>query len=237
MMDMDAFFQVHKGLEREGPGTAADVHWVLSQIPAPSRVLDAGCGPGADLVTFAEALPGAEILGLDIHFADEAAARVDAFGDRVQAGAGDMANPPGQFDLIWCVGALYFLGVTEGLTGWRSALASGGHVAFSEPVLLDATDKAAMAFWEDYPALTDADGIVSRIQAAGYAPLSHRLITGAPWAIYYQSMQARLDMLRASDLTPALELVVAEHQREIDLWREGQSAIAYMLYLCAPLEP
>ncbi len=58
----------------------------------------------------------------------------------------------GPFDLIWSAGALYFLGVTDGLTGWRAALAPGGAVAFSEPCFFtDTPSDAARAFWDGYP--------------------------------------------------------------------------------------
>jgi trans-aconitate methyltransferase len=233
-MDIEAFFTVHKGLDREGPGEPADVQWALSQIAPPRRVLDAGCGPGADLEVLAEALPKADLIGMDRYFATEAAGRTARFGARVQVSDGDMAAPPGRFDLIWCAGALYFLGVTEGLTGWRAALNPGAHVAFSEPVLLDPSNDAARAFWAEYPAITDEDGIKARIAAAGYRMVSRKLIIGAPWQRYYDPMQFRLEHLRQQDPSPALQAVIDDNQREIDLWQEGRDAIAYLLCLVTP---
>jgi|GEM_PF-4683729 len=52
-----AFFTVHRDLDREGPGEAADVHWALdvAGTPEDARILDAACGPGADMVTLAKA--------------------------------------------------------------------------------------------------------------------------------------------------------------------------------------
>ena len=47
-----AFFTVHCDLPREGPGEAADVLWALGHLNAggPLDVMDAACGPGADLI-------------------------------------------------------------------------------------------------------------------------------------------------------------------------------------------
>lgn len=61
--ERDAFFTVHRDLPREGPGEAADVRWALDQLglSGPIDVLDAACGPGADLVELADALPQARI--------------------------------------------------------------------------------------------------------------------------------------------------------------------------------
>lgn len=231
-----AFFMVHRDLNREGPGLPEDVHWVLNKIPAPNRVLDAASGPGADTETFALALPNATIAAVDWqqHFAEAARARTSAFGARVSCAAGDMFAVDGPFDLIWCAGAAYFAGVTESLTHFRAQLAPGGHVAFSEP-LAPASDApaAAHAFWDDYPALTDFAGIKQRIEAAGYTCLATRPVVGAAWAAYYTPMQARIDALRptaGADLLEALN----EAQAEIDGWRAAQDHIVYLLCLVRP---
>lgn len=234
-MDWDLFFELHKGLDREGPGEAADVHWVLSQVRTPARVLDAGCGPGADMLTFAKALPEAEILGMDKNFAAEASARIAEFAPRAVACDGDMANPPGAFDLIWCAGALYFLGVTEGLAGWRKALTPKGYIAFSEPVLLDDPSDGVAEFWAEYPAITDLAGIERRIIAAGFEPCAHRLIQGEPWANYYDPLQARINALRRTKPSTAMIEVLDINQREIDLWRANATEVAYALFLVRPL--
>lgn len=235
----EAFFTVHRDLPREGPGTPADVLWALdlAAISGDVRVLDAACGPGADLVSLAEALPRAQIEGIDQvpHFIAAAAARVAHFGARVQARLGDIGELSGTYDLIWCAGALYFLGVTEGLRTWRAALTPGGQVAFSEPVLLSTPpDATVAAFWHDYPAITDLAGIEARVRAAGYRVLGHRIIVGAPWQAYYDPMQARLDHLRAGAPDAALADAISAHQTEVDQWCTARKDIAYALLVVAP---
>lgn len=237
---IDAFLTVHRDLHREGPGEPADVHWALEKLglSGPLDVLDAACGPGADLLTLAEALPEAHITGVEktAHFATEASARIAAYTPRVQAVEGDMSTPEGTYDLIWCAGALYFLGVTEGLQGWRSVLNPGGAVVFSEPVLLGTPPSdGARAFWEEYPQITDLDGIIERVTAAGYAVQDHRMIVGKPWADYYGPLQARIDMLREQNPHAALTEALDEHQREIDMWHAAQDQIAYALLIVKPV--
>lgn len=237
MMDWAAFFTVHQGLPRQGPGLPEDVEWAVARagLRGAVRVCDAGCGPGADVATLATCLPQAQVLGIEKHagFVDEAAVHLAKFGDRVRVQEGDMAALEGPFDLIWCAGALYFLGVTAGLQAWRAALAPGGIVAFSEPVLLDDPDRAA-AFWADYPAITDLDGIAARVRAAGFDVIDHRLILGAPWQAYYDPMQVRLDHLAARDPSPALAQVIADCRTEIANWRAAPDQVAYCLLLVAP---
>lgn len=232
----EAFFAVHCDLDREGPGEPADVHWALAQVGRPARVLDAACGPGADTVTLAECLPDAEIRAVDMQasFVEQARKRTQAYGARVSCAADDMFAQSGPFDFIWCAGAIYFAGVTQGLSDFAKQLAPGGHVVFSEPVAprQDAPE-AARAIWADYPALTDQTGVEAHIQAAGFQVLATRRIVGAPWAAYYTPMQARIDHLRTDakgDLLEALD----EAQHEIDLWRAAKDDVVYMLFVTQP---
>ena len=234
----DAFLQAREGLPRQGPGTQEDVRWVLDRIGLTGAVdvFDAGCGPGDDTVALAEALPEANIRAVDTAepFVRQAQDRLKPYGDRAKAEVGSMAEPGGPYDLIWCAGALYFLGVAEGLRLWRDALRPGGHVAFSEPVALAPFSPAAAAFWEEYPGITDLAGIEERATAGGYRVLDHRMIVGAPWARYYDPMQARNDHLRATATDPLLLAAVAENQTEIDRWRAARDEIAYALLIVAP---
>ena len=235
----DAFFQIHRDLHREGPGEPADVGWAVQQLAlsGPVKVLDAACGPGADTATLAELLPDARIEGVETvpHFVDEACARLARFAPRVTVRQGDMRVVQGPLDLIWCAGALYFLGVTEGLRGWRDVLAPGGAIVFSEPVWLDTPPSdAAMAFWEEYPQITDLDGIIARVTDAGYQVQDHRMIVGEPWQAYYRPIQDRIDRLRAAAPDAALKAALDQEQLEIDRWRAAPDDIAYALLIVTP---
>lgn len=236
--EVAAFFTVYRDLDREGPGEGADVLWALDQLGLSGAVdvLDAGCGSGADLATLAGALPKATITGIEKtpHFVTEAQVRLADFAPRVTVIEGDMACPGGPFDLIWCAGALYFLGVTEGLQGWRTALKPGGAVVFSEPVLLGEPTQETTTFWGDYPQITKLDGIISRVKAAGFTAHAHRIIIGAPWAAYYTSMQARIDALRAQNPDALLTAALDDSQLEIDRWRGAPDQIAYALLIVTP---
>jgi len=239
MTEMEALAILHAEMPRQGPGTAADVLWAVESLGLQGavRIVDAGCGPGADLETLAHALPEARITGIDMfpHLAEEARHRVRAF-DNVTVKTGDMARLEGPIDLIWCVGALYFLGVTEGLRGWRPALAEGGTVAFSEPVMPDGPRDVAEQFWADYPAITDWAGLEARIRDAGYDVLATRDIVGEGWAEYQEAQAARIAMLTTdADPVPQLQTVLAAAAREVALWRRAPEQIRYVLVLARPV--
>lgn len=234
----DPFFTLHHGLDREGPGEAADVLWALevAGVTGAARVLDAGCGPGADSETLAEALSEARIEAVDAWpgFAEAAAARLARFGERVTVREGDMLAVRGPYELVWCAGAIYFAGVTEGLRAWRDTLAPSGVVAFSEPVLEAGASGGARAFWDGYPAVTDRAGVAGHVEAAGFEVIDMRPVIGAPWEAYYGPLEARVAELRPG-ADEALAAVLDEAAREIALWRAHREEIAYGLFVVRPV--
>lgn len=233
----EAFLTLYTDLAREGPGAPADLGWALSVAATPqlARICDAGCGSGADTVTLAKERPKAQIDAVDkiAQFVAAAQKRVAAFGARVRVRQGDMASIEGPYDLIWCAGALYFLGVTEGLVKWRDALAPDGAIAFSEPCLLPRPSSAARAFWAEYPQITDVTGIRARVAAAGYRVLGEQMQVGDAWEAYYIPMARRIEKLRPH-AQGALAEALDEAESEIARWKAAPSEIAYALLVVAP---
>ncbi len=233
----DAFFLLHQGLDREGPGEPADVAWVADvlDLPRDARICDAGCGPGADVEALLAAAPEGHVTAVDSHkpFIDELWMRIGP-DDRVTAYAGNMAKLKGPFDLIWSAGALYFLGVEKGLNAWRPCLSKTGAVAFSEPCFFTATpSEASRAFWEDYAQTSDAAGIDARVQAAGYETIATRRLSDAAWQAYYGPLEDRIAQLRpAAD--DAMRAVLEAAQTEIDTWRKVKDETGYLLSVVRP---
>lgn len=233
----DAFFTLYQGLAREGPGEAADVAWVaeLLNLAPSARICDAGCGSGGDVPALLAAAPEGHVTAMDSHapFIEELKQRIGPEA-RVTARAGDMAELSGPFDLIWSAGAIYFLGVTEGLRHWRRALADDGAVAFTEPCwFVEAPSEAARAFWAEYPGITDAAGIDAKVREAGFRTLATRRVSDAAWEAYFGPLEARINMLRAgadSELTEVLNAT----QDEIDGWRAVKAETGYLLSVVRP---
>ncbi|NNK17165.1 MAG: class I SAM-dependent methyltransferase, partial [Sulfitobacter sp.] len=110
---MEAFFKLHRDLPREGPGEPADIHWATTVAATPdnAQMADVGCGPGADIGSLLEAAPKGHVTALDKvgHFVT--AARQRYIDDpRVTVLQADMARIMNRYDMIWCAGAVYFLG-------------------------------------------------------------------------------------------------------------------------------
>lgn len=226
----EAFFTVHSGLPREGPGTPEDVAWAvrLARVPRGARMLDAGCGPGGDIAALLAEVPGSRILAVDTHppFVDAVRSRFPS--GRVTALAGDMAGVEGPFDFIWCAGAIYFLGLDEGLAVFQEKLAPGGAIAFSEPCLFKETPtEAARGFWEGYP-VRDRCAILAAVDGAGFDPLGDRRVTDAGWEAYHEPLLKRIAALRpgaSGALAEALDL----NEAEAHAWRAVRRDTGYLL--------
>lgn len=234
---MDAFFELHRGLPREGPGEDADVVWAaqVAQLPPDARICDAACGPGADISALRRAAPKGHVTAMDkvAQFIDQARLRHGS-DQNVTLSVSDMSEITGPFDMIWCAGALYFLGVTEGLKLWRDALAPGGVVAFSEVCWFgeDRPD-AAVQQWAEYPAMTDIQGVGDRVLAAGYVTLATRRISDRAWEDYYGPLDARIAALRPG-AAGAMVQVLDEAEAEAACWRAHRDSFGYLLSLVRP---
>ncbi len=235
---MSAFFTLHADLPREGPGDAESLAWAvgLAGVAGDARILDGGCGPGADIAGLLGAAPGGQVVAVDSHppFVERVEA---AWGrePRVTARCGDMAEVEGPFDFIWIAGALYFLGVEDGLRKMRGKLAPGGALAFSELVwLTDTLDPGLRSYMEaEYADVAGMDLLQQRIGAAGYEILGQQVIGDAAWEAYYTPMEARIAKLRPG-ADAALTKVLDEAREEIDLWRAHRRSFGYALSVVRP---
>jgi SAM-dependent methyltransferase len=235
---MEAFFKLHRDLPREGPGEAADVAWAAGVVglKPDASIADVACGPGGDVAALLDAAPLGHVTALDktAHFA-QAARRQWREDGRVTVLKADMAVIANQYDLIWCAGAVYFLGVEKALRAWRKALLPGGAIAFSEACWF--TDKRAdraRALWaKEYPTMPDETQLADQIEAAGYKVLGQRRLKDAAWEAYFGPLEARIDVLRGG-ADEALTAVLNEAAEEIACWRAHRDAFGYVVSVVVP---
>ena len=228
---------LHSELPREGPGEPADVVWAaeIAGLPSDARILDTACGPGGDIPALRSVAPAGRIDAVDVHapFVD-VVKRTYAHDPNLTAWTGDMLDAAGPYDLIWCAGAVYFVGVEAALEAWRPALAPGGAVAFSEPVLLsDTPSPAVQDFWQGESDPCDTAGIAAQVRSAHYRTLGTRVLSPTAWEAYYQPMEARIATLRpgASD---ALSATLDEAALEIANYRRAAGETSYLLTVAVP---
>ena len=243
----ERFLALYGTLPRAAPGSNDATRAALGILPKGPRrtVLDLGCGPGAQTLSLVATLPDSIIVAVDVLPAMVAEtarrSRVAGAADRVVAAVADMAAPPvahGSQDLIWCEGAIYFLGVTAALRTWRPYLTGGGCVAFTEPVWLRCDPEEEIASWwsREYPAITDATGVRQAILDAGYRVIdSFVLPAEAWWNDYYSPMEARIPGFLAEYQRDEIALeIAAVAEEEISMFRRFSDAFSYAFFIVRP---
>ncbi|MGI5358502.1 bifunctional class I SAM-dependent methyltransferase/N-acetyltransferase [Streptomyces sp. CA-252508] len=254
----DAFFALHHGLPRQGPGSDATTRRLLSlatlagPLPERPRVLDLGCGPGRSALLLAGDT-GAEVTAVDLHepFLAELRRAADArgLGDAVRTVAADMGGlpfPDGSFDLVWAESSAYAIGFDRALRSWRRLLAphapgSGGAFAGGTLVLTecewttDSPSREARAFWDRHYALRTTAANTAAAVAAGYHVIGTHRQPESDWDEYYGPLGARADA--ADPAAPGMAEALAATRAEIAVRREHGSEYGYTGYVLRPADP
>jgi len=241
---LDVFFEIHKGLPQEGPGSEAATRKALSSVgrlPARSRILDVGCGPGRQTLLLARET-GGEITAVDTHqaYLDELQRR--ARKERVEAritikrcSMEDMPFDENSFDLIWAEGSLYIMGFREGLSSWRRFLKPDGAMAVTElSWLVDSPPQEPRSFFgEAYPAMRSVSENRGIIAETRYSLIDTFVLPeSAWWDSYYAPMERQISKLRkryAKD--PSVIDALRGEQREIDLYRQYSDSYGYVFFI------
>ena len=239
------FFEIfHSGLPRQGPGDSTSTLRALELVPhigPHTRVLDVGCGTGAQTFVLASSSQ-ADITAVDTHapFIDalKREAQSRAFADRIDAYVGDMRQltfPQNYFDLIWCEGAIYIMGVAAALHDWRRLLVPGGYIALTEVCWMksDPPPECA-AFWaQEYPAIRDVASVLAVIRECGYESVAHfALPTSSWWDDFYQPLQGSVTQFRERHAQePDAQELAEQVQREIDIWHAYADFYGYEFFV------
>jgi SAM-dependent methyltransferase len=249
MEEMDYFYEIFEEMPRQGPGYGSLTLRALTSarphLPAAPRVLDIGCGSGAQTLTLAGELEDGKIFALDNHrpFLErlEQQARETGLDGRIETVDGDMFSMPfaaGSFDLIWSEGAIYTMGLAGGLQAWRKFLNKDGVMVISDNLWLRRSDNPEVrAFWqEESPEMLDLAGTEARIRRHGYGILDHFSMPREVWrASYYDDLERRLqEIQRKYPGNETVAAIVEALEYEIRIFNLADGDFGYEYWVLRP---
>ena len=237
-----ALIELHRGLERQGPGDADISNYIISQLPelpANPRIADMGCGAGAGTLILANKFKS-KVRAVDFsrEFLDELEDRAKKLGlehlvETIECDMGNLDWMPGTIDLLWSEGAAYNISFEGALKAWRPLMASNGIVVISEMnYFTSEVPEAVKKLMQNvYPAikteLENADIInSSRFEVSGI----HRLPSKAWWDNYYGPLKDNIESFKASK-DSIIQSVIDETNEEMRHFEKYDKYYGYSFYI------
>ncbi|ABV86265.1 MerR family transcriptional regulator [Shewanella pealeana] len=236
---MADFELIFTGLTRLGPGTETDSRRALNAVQRhrvkaeplnfAGELLEIACGKGI----------ASRVLAQHSEFAitalDNDQSSLDALQQSLQpltltqkvttvcASMTELPFEQHQFDVIWCEGGAYIMGVEQAFNDWKSLLKPEGYLVISD--LVWATDKPSgesHEFWQqEYPDMVTVKQRIEQAKLAGYELIDSFPLSEQAWSDYYQPLQTRIDEL-APLMPNSKALLDVNKELEIAAKRQGQ---------------
>lgn len=241
-MDIGCFFEIHKGLPREGPGTNAitrKAYSFLGELPESPVILDIGCGPGKQTIELAR-LSGGMVTAIDLYqpYLDDLSATAARKGvanvETKNCSMDDLPFPKKSFDVIWGEGSIYNMGFRKGIRYLRRFLKPGGWLAVSEITWLRRDiPKRCRKYWKSaYAEIDSAAEKTAQLERAGYAFVAaFALPPEAWWAEYYSHIERRIATLSEGALSDEMKAAIAAEREEMDIHRRYSDYYSYVFYI------
>jgi len=152
------FYEIFNDMPRLGPGSSQATLKALDILNLdykPKKVLDIGCGTGAQTFILANELNG-QITALDNYqpYLDqiEEKKNAESFKARIKCHCMDMNKivcKDGSLDLVWAEGSIYIVGFKKGLDLVYPMLKNGAHLVFSDMNYLRSSPPSELADFLD----------------------------------------------------------------------------------------
>ncbi len=229
---------------RQGPGEAGCTRTalrLLTILPGESlRILDIGCGTGAQTAVLAEMTAG-PITAVDLlpEFLEELRLRLPAEYDSritpVCASMDALPFPPESFDLIWSEGAAYHLGLARALRLWRPLLAPGGRIALTELTLAAAPSEETVDYWRrEYPQVGDEAANKRIFEDQGFDLRETFALPSRAWDAYYRGIKTAVPAFLERNGHSPEAVALADSCRAEEAFRNAHGEhYNYIFYLAA----
>lgn len=242
--DFSMICDYFSSIGRQGPGSEEATVKALSFVSglsAGSVIADLGCGTGGQTVVLAQHSE-ASIVALDLFpaFLDKLSAKALSLGlsERISCVEGSMDNLPfkeGEFDVIWCEGAIYNIGFRKGISEWKKFLKSGGYIAVTESCWLTNDRPSEIEnFWVDaYPEIDTVPHKMQQLQDAGYLSVAAFVLPSYCWTknFYEPQLYAQEVFLKSHPENPAAAELVGNMRHEADMYSKYGRFYGYVFFV------
>jgi len=237
-----ALIELHRGLERQGPGDTDYSNYIISQLPdfPPNLcIADIGCGAGAGTLILAEKFRtkvravdfSREVLDELINRAKQRG--LEHFVEVVECDMGSLDWIPETIDLLWSEGAAYNLTFKGALKAWRPLMAANGIAVISEmSYFTSEVPESVRVYWQNaYPTIGSESENSDIINSSGFEVLGiHRLPSKAWWDNYYDPLRKNIESFKNSD-DDIMQSVIRETEAEMKLFEEYEEFYGYSFYI------
>ena len=237
-----ALIELHRGLERQGPGDTDFSDYIISQLPelpTNPRIADIGCGTGAGTLFLADKFRS-KVRAVDISrdFLDELDNRAKQRGlehlvETIECDMKSLDWKPESIDLLWSEGAAYNLTFKGALKAWRPLMAPNGIAVISEiGYFTSEVPESLKVYWQNaYPAIgTESENSI-HANSSGFKILGiHRLPSKAWWENYYGPLRDNMNFFKHSE-DSIMQAVIKETEEEMKLFEEHEKQYGYSFYM------
>jgi len=197
------FYEVFENIPRQGPGTNPSTRkafdLIKNDLPAKPQILDIGCGKGVQTLELANISSGS-ITAIDNHqnFLDvlKTEAEKTGFGSRIFPLNADMTKMSFKqsFDLVWSEGAIFIVGIKEGLKQWKRHLKPGGFLVLTDLLWLgnERPEKLTKYFEEECLYVLTINEAIREAENNGYSCINHFTLPLEGWTTEYLVPQEKL---------------------------------------------
>lgn len=241
---MDYFSEFFKTIPRQGPGEDESTLQALSfmkNLPAKPKILDIGCGSGAQTIALAKAID-CEITALDIQPEILEVLRqnikAEKLEEKITPVEGNMLDMPFQeesFDIIWSEGTIYNMGFEAGVSEFKRFLKPGGYLAVSELVWTrNDIPSEIYGFWKTaYPGMDFIGEKINILERKNYLPKGFFLLSENAWMEnYYLPIQEhKQTFLKDFSKNPEAKEVIRAIDGEFATYRKFKAYYNYAFFI------